>query len=77
MARKPEPSFNSRKYQGQLERELVYGGVVIGLVIGGGLIALIWGVPALLLALAVFLGFWILVGIIWGFLKLLELVTRD
>lgn len=77
MAKKPEVTFNSRKYQGQLERELVYGGVVIGLVIGGGLIALIWGVPALLLALTIFLGFWILVGIIWGFLKLLEIATRD
>jgi len=77
MAKKPEKTFDSRKYQGQLERELVYGGVVVGLVIGGGLIALIWGIPALFVALVIFIGFWLLVGIIWGFLKMLEIITRD
>ncbi len=77
MTKKSGDTFNSRKYQGQLERELVYGGVVVGLVVGGGLITLIWGVPALFVALMIFLGVWLLVGIIWGFLKLLEIVTRD
>lgn len=77
MAKKSEKSFNSRNYQSQLERELIFGGVLVGLVIGGGLIALIWGIPALFVALLCFGGFWILVGLVWGFLKLLEIVTRD
>ena len=77
MPKKIDQVFDSRKDQGKLERELVYGGVVIGLVVGGGLITLIWGVPALFVVLMIFLGFWVLVGIIWGFLKLLEMVTRD
>ena len=77
MAKKPENSFNSRKYQGTLERELIFGGVLVGLVIGGGLIALFWGIPGLFIALLCFGGFWIMVGLIWGFLKLLEIVTRD
>ncbi len=77
MANKSEKSFNSRNYQGQVERELIFGGVLVGLIVGGGLIALFWGIPGLLTALLFFLGFWILVGLIWGFLKLLEIVTRD
>ena len=77
MTKKSQNTFDSRKYQGRLERELVFGGVVVGLVIGGGLIALIWGIPALFVALLCFLGFWLMVGLIWGFLKLLEIFTRD
>ena len=77
MTKKPDKQFNSRKFQGQVERELIFGGVVVGLVVGGGLITLFWGVPGLFTALLFFLGFWIMVGLVWGFLKLLEIVTRD
>ncbi len=77
MSNKPEKSFNSRTYQGQVERELVFGGVLVGLIVGGGLIALFWGIAGLFTALLFFLGFWIMVGLIWGFLKALEIFTRD
>ncbi len=77
MTKKSENSFNSRKYQGQVERELVFGGVLVGLVVGGGLIFLFWGVAGLFTALLLFLGFWLMVGLIWGFLKLIEIVSRD
>ncbi len=77
MTKKTKQGFDSRKYQGTVERELIFGGVVVGLVIGGGLIALFWGMAGLFVALLFFLGFWIMVGLVWGFLKLLEIATRD
>ncbi len=77
MTPKPKRSFDSRTYRGRLERELILGGTLIGLVIGGGLIALIWGVPALLVALGCFAGFMGLVGLVWGFLKIVEIAARD
>lgn len=77
MNRKTDNSFNSRKYQGQVERELIAGGIVITLVGGGGLIALIWGREAFLMALAAFGGVGLLIGLIWGFLKVIEWLSRD
>ena len=77
MPQKPEKVFNSRTYQAQLERELIIGGVLVGCIVGGGLIALIWGIAALFTALIV-LGFFLgLIAIMWLFLKLLEVVSRD
>ncbi len=74
---KPDRAFNSRKYQGQIERELLIGGIVITVVLGGGLVALIWGGTAFFSALACF-GLAIgLIGIIWLFLKVLEILARD
>lgn len=77
MSGKREQQFNSRTYRGKLERELILGGIIVGVSVGGGLIAWIWGVPAFFTALACLLGFLVLVGIVWGFLKLLEIVSRD
>jgi len=77
MTRKPDKQFNSRGYSRQLERELIIGGTLVGLVVGGGLIWLIWGFPQMLVALSCFGGFLLLVGVVWGFLKLLEIVSRD
>jgi hypothetical protein len=77
MPEKPKSIFNSRKYRGQLERELILGGTIVGVIVGGGLIALIWGIPALFVALSCFAGFLALIGLVWGFLKLLELISRD
>ena len=77
MTQKPGRSFNSRTFRGRLERELILGGTLVGLIVGGGLIALIWGVPALLVALGCFAGFLGLVGLVWGFLKIVEVVSRD
>jgi hypothetical protein len=77
MSRKPEQPFNSRTYQGRLERELIIGGIIVGVVVGGGLIALIWGSTALFTALACFAGMLGLIAVVWLFLKLLEIVSRD
>ena len=77
MSQKPEKQFNTRTYGSQLERELIIGGMIVGLIVGGGLIALLWGLPALLVALSCFGGFLLLVGLIWGFLKIIELVSRN
>ncbi len=77
MAKKSERPFNSRGYQGQIERELILGGVIITLVLGGGLIFLIWGRETFLAALACFglaLG---LGGLIWLFLKVIEIASRE
>ncbi len=75
--RKPERLFDSRAYRGRIERELVLGGIAITIVLGGGLIALIWGRDAFFTALACFVGALGIGALIWLFLKLLELVSRD
>ncbi len=77
MSQKPDKSFNSRKYQGQVERELIVGAILITLIVGGGLIALIWGKEAFLVALMFFGGALLLAGLVWGFLKVLEIMSRD
>ena len=77
MSQKPDKSFNSRKYQGQVERELIVGAILITLIVGGGLIALIWGREAFFTALGFFGGALLLAGLVWGFLKVLEIMSRD
>lgn len=77
MTRKPERPFNSRKYQGQLERELILGGILITLLIGGGLIAFFWGGSAFVTALSCFALAGGLIAVLWLFLKLLEWFARD
>ncbi len=56
---------DSRGFQRQLERELVIGGLLIGLVVGVGLIFLIWGRDAALTALACFGLFGGLIALVW------------
>ncbi len=77
MSQKPEKPFNSRRYQGQLERELIIGGIVITIVVGGGLIALIWGLPAFFGALTCFVSGFGVLALIWLILKLFEVLSRD
>ncbi|MBM3127412.1 MAG: hypothetical protein FJ009_02110 [Chloroflexi bacterium] len=74
---KSNKQFNSRTYTGQVERELIVGAILILLIVGGGLIALIWGREAFFTALAFFLGALLLAGLVWGFLKVIEIVSRD
>lgn len=74
---KPEKQFNSRGYQGKIERELILGAVLIAVAIGGGIIALLWGRDAFLTALgciALALG---LGGVIYLVLKGMEIISRD
>ena len=77
MSKKPERPFNSRRYQGQLDRELIIAGIIILVGLGGGLIALIWGMQTFLTSLLCFGGGIGLMAIIWGFLKILEIVSRE
>ena len=77
MPDKNSQQFNSRAYRGNLERELIIGGLIVGVIVGGGLIALIWGMQAFFVALTCLFGFLAVVVIVWGFLKLVELVSRD
>jgi hypothetical protein len=75
--KKPEQSFNSRKYEGQLNRELIFGAIIITIVVGGGLVAWLWGRDAFVtaigcIALGVGLG-----GVIWLFLKGIEIISRN
>jgi hypothetical protein len=63
---------DSRSYQTRLERELVIGALLIGLVVGIGLIYLFWGAPAAvtgLLCFGLFLG---IVAVVWGFLQVIS-----
>ncbi len=63
---------DSRSYQGKLERELIIGGLVIGLVVGVGLIYLFWGQSAAvtgLLCFGLFLG---ISAVLWGFLRVIS-----
>lgn len=74
---RPERPNDSRRYRGQLELELILGGSAIVVVLGSGLIALIWGVPALLAALPCFGGVLALGALLWLILKLLEVAARE
>ena len=76
MPNQPDKPFNSRKYQGQLERELILGGILITLIVGGGLIALFWGGSAFATAMGCFAVAGILIAGLWLFLKVIEIAAR-
>ncbi len=74
---KPRPNVtDSRGMQRQLERELVVGGLVIGLVVGIGLIYLFWGQTAALTSLLCFVLFLGIIGLVWAFLLLVDWLGR-
>ena len=75
--KKPERAFDSRGYRGKIERELILGAVLIAIIIGGGIVAWMWGRDVFLatfgcIVLAVGVG-----GVIFLFLKFLEIISRD
>lgn len=75
--RPPGRPDEPRKLRGKDERAYVIGGIVIIIGVGGGLIALFYGSPALWGALPCMLG---LIGIgvfLWLLLKLLEYLGRE
>lgn len=68
---------DQRRYRTRLERELAVGGIAIVVIVGGGLIALIWGIPQLigaLLVIAIVVGVALLLTLI---LKLIEMLGRE
>lgn len=63
---------DSRSYQSSLERELIIGALLIGLVVGVGLIYLFWGESAALTSLLCFALFLVIVAVVWGFLRVIS-----
>ncbi len=72
MSRRQTNVTDSRGYQRQLERELILGGLIIGLIVGVGLIYLIWGWTAALTSLLCFVLFLGVIAIVWAFLLLVD-----
>lgn len=60
-----------------LQRELLAGGLAIIFVVGGASIFAVYGLSGLLGALPCFGGVLLLLALLWGILKLLEIVSRD
>ena len=78
MSQSPKRVTDSRAYGRQLERELVAGGLLIGLVVGVGLIYLFWGPSAAVTSALCFVGFLGVIALVWGFLLLVDwLGKRD
>lgn len=63
--------MDQRAYRVRLERELIVGGLIIGFVIGIGGIYLLWGIIAAETGLLCFVGFLVVVALVWGVLTLL------
>ncbi|MGE5141771.1 MAG: hypothetical protein ACM3JD_20075 [Rudaea sp.] len=71
----PDPSpkpTDSRAFGRQLERELIIGGILVGLVVGVGLILVFWGPAAAVTALACFGLFGLVILLVWLLLLLLS-----
>jgi len=60
-----------------LQRELLIGGLAILFVVGGALIFAVYGLPGLLGALPCFGGILLLLGLLWGILKVIEIAGRE
>jgi hypothetical protein len=63
---------DSRSYASRLERELIVGALLIGLVLGVGLIFLFWGEQAALTSLLCFALFLGVIAVVWGFLRVIS-----
>ncbi len=70
------PPDNPRRYQSQLNRELAIAGLVIAVVVGGGLIYLIWGSGALIGAALIFGLLLALALVVTLVLRLLDWVAK-
>jgi hypothetical protein len=67
---------DARAYRARLDRDLALGALAIVLVVGGGLIWLIWGTPALVGALVAFGATLVVVLALIAILKLIEWAVR-
>ncbi len=67
------PPTNLRKHHQQTERRLIWGGFAILVVVGGALVWLLYGPGAMLASLACLGGGIGLFGLLYLFLKLIEL----
>ncbi len=76
MSKRQPNVTDSRGFQRELERELIIGGLIIGLIVGVGLIYLIWGRTAALTSLLCFVLFIGVIAIVWVFLLLVDWLGR-
>jgi hypothetical protein len=65
---KSHKADNPRAFQGQLERELVIGGIIVGVIVGIGGIYFLWGATPALTSLMCFVMFLGVVALVWGLL---------
>ena len=72
----PRPR-DQRADEQAFQRELIAGGIVILVLVGGGLIALLWGVGPMLAALPCFGGALGLGLVLWLVLKVIEWAGRE
>ena len=70
-------SFNSRRHWSQTQVGLILGGIFVLVVVGGGLIWLIYGRSAALIAASCFLAVAAVGGLLWFILRLLEIWVRS
>ena len=73
----PQKGFNPRDHLAQTQTRLILGGFAILLVVGGGLIWLIYGLGAAITGVSCLLAFMALFGLLFGILKLMEVWTRE
>ena len=73
---KPKRKTGNRGLAG-LQRELLAGGLLILFLFGGALIYAVFGLPGLLGAVPCFGGVLLLLALLWGILKLLEILGRE
>ena len=65
-------SFDPRRHWNQTQIRLILGGLAVLVVIGGGLVWLLYGSAAAITAVACLLGFAAVLGLLWLILGLLE-----
>ena len=65
-------SFDPRRHWNQTQIRLILGGLAVLVVIGGGLVWLLYGSAAATTAVACLLGFAAVLGLLWLILGLLE-----
>ncbi|MGQ9458458.1 MAG: hypothetical protein ACUVXH_13365 [Anaerolineae bacterium] len=76
-SRVPKRGFDPRRHWAETQRNLILGGFAILLVVGGGLIALLYGPGAAGTAISCLLVFMGIFGLLFLILKAMELWTRE
>jgi protein-S-isoprenylcysteine O-methyltransferase Ste14 len=70
-------SFSTSRHRRQTQTRLILGGLLVLLGVGGGLVWLIYGSSAAVIAVACLLGAAGIFGLLWLILTLLELWVKE